>query len=61
MNPLSSIGNSLITALTGTDPATIQAELSAGEQSVTLAVEAIILLLAIIVMELFVIMQHKRG
>lgn len=54
---LSSLGNSIITAITGTDPATLQAEITAGEQSVTLAVEAIIVLLAIIVLELFIIIR----
>lgn len=56
---LSSFGNSIITALTGTDPATLQAQLTAGEQQVTLAVEAIIVLLAIITLELMVIIRQK--
>jgi hypothetical protein len=57
----SNIGNSLITALTGTDPSTLQAELSAGEQQVTLAVEAIIMLLAVIVFQLFVVIHNQKG
>lgn len=57
---ISSLGNSIITVLTGTDPATLQAQLSAGEQQVTLAVEAIIVLLAIIALELaFLVRQAK--
>jgi hypothetical protein len=52
---LSDIGGSLVQTLTGTDPATLQAEISAGEQQLTIAVETALALQLIVVAELFLI------
>ena len=53
MSFLSSIGGSLVQAVTGTNPADIQAEVTAAEQQLTLAVQTIIGLEVLIAAELF--------
>jgi hypothetical protein len=55
MSALSDIGASLVQTLTGTDPATLQQQVTAAEQQLTLAVETIIALEVIAIAELFLI------
>jgi hypothetical protein len=50
----------LITLLTGSTPAQLSAQADAATQKVTLAVEAIIMLQAIVVFELFLIWRKGR-
>lgn len=59
MNPISSIAQSLFTALTGTDPATLQAQATAAEQQITLAVEVVIVLMVIMILELGVLIRRS--
>jgi hypothetical protein len=58
VNPVSSIAQSLFTALTGTDPATLQAQASAAEQNIVLAVEVVIVLMVIMILELGVLIRR---
>lgn len=58
MNPVSNIAQSLFTALTGTDPATLQAQATAAEQQITLAVEVVIVLMVIMILELGVLIRR---
>ena len=55
MSFLSDIGGSLVQAVTGTNPADLQAEITVAEQQLTLAVQTIIGLEVIIVTELFLL------
>jgi hypothetical protein len=50
---LSDIGGSLVTAVTGANPADLQAELTSAEQQLTLAVQTIIGLEVLIALEGF--------
>lgn len=61
MNPFSSVANSLITALTGTDASSLQAQASAAEQNIILAVEVIIVLMVFMVLELGVLVFKRKG
>jgi hypothetical protein len=61
MNPLGGIANSLITVLTGTDPSQLQAQATAAEQSVILAVEVVIILMVFMVVELGILVFQKRS
>lgn len=54
-NPLGNIGSALITAITGTDPATLAAQATAAEQALQIAITTQIALTAIMVAELFLI------
>lgn len=56
---LSSIANSVFTAVTGTDPSTLQAQATAAEQNIILAVEVIIVLMVIMVLELGVLIRRS--
>lgn len=61
MNPIGGIANSLISILTGTDAATLQAQASAAEQNIILAVEVVIVLMVFMVLELGVLVFQKRS
>jgi len=52
---LSDIGGSLVTAVTGSNPADLQAELTSAEQQLTLAVQTIIGLEVILALETFLV------
>lgn len=56
---LSSIANSVFSAVTGTDPSTLQAQATAAEQNIILAVEAIMVLMVIMILELGVLIRRK--
>lgn len=56
MSILTDLGNSLITAATGSTPAELQAQAAQAEQQLTIAVATMIGLEAIIAFELLVIM-----
>lgn len=56
---LSGIAQSVFTALTGSDPATLQAQATAAEQQITLAVEVVIVLMVIMVFELALLVTKK--
>jgi hypothetical protein len=56
MSLVSDIGNSMITAITGTDPATLQAQATVAEANLEIAISAMIGLQAIAAFELFIIM-----
>jgi hypothetical protein len=62
---ITDIGNSMITAITGTDPATLQAQATAAEANLEIAISAMIGLQAIVALELFIIMvtlwKERRG
>jgi hypothetical protein len=59
VNPISGLAQSIFTALTGTDPATLQAQATAAEQQITLAVEVVIVLMIIMVFELGILIGRK--
>jgi hypothetical protein len=52
---LSDIGGSLVSTLTGTNPAELQAEVTAAEQQLTLAVQTIIGLEVVLAVETFLV------
>jgi hypothetical protein len=58
VNSFSGIAQSLFTAITGTDPATLQAQATAAEQNIILAVEVVIVLMVIIILELGVLIRR---
>jgi hypothetical protein len=55
MSVFSDLSNSVITAVTGSNPAEVRANLDAAQQQVTLAVETMIALQVIVVFELFLL------
>jgi hypothetical protein len=59
---LSDIGGSLVTAVTGTNPADLQAELTSAEQQLTLAIQTIIGLEVVLAVETFfvIVLLFKR-
>jgi len=58
---LSGFGASIFQAITGQDPNAVSAQLSAAEQQLTLAVEAVIALLALIVVgQIFIVMELRK-
>jgi len=62
MNPLGGLATSLFTTLTGTDPTTLQSQLTQAEQLLILAVEiALLLLTGILVGEMFILWEVRRG
>lgn len=65
MSFLSDAGNGLIKTLTGQDPAQLQANLDVAQQQVTIAIETMITLQAIMVFELFliavIVWKERRG
>ena len=61
MGAFSSIGGSIFQLVTGQDPNALANQLSAGEQQLTLAVQAIIALLALIVLgQIFIVYELRR-
>lgn len=60
MNPLTSVINGLFTTLTGTDPTTLSNEITAAEQQIIIAIEVIIFLLTLLVVEGFFIMGNTK-
>lgn len=58
MSTLSDIGGSIVTSLTGIDESQISSQLSTAEQAITAAVEAIIVILAIIAVELALVIRN---
>jgi hypothetical protein len=62
MNTLTSLGSTIFQAVTGTDPSAISSQLSAAENQLVLAVEVVIALLALMVVgELFILLELRRG
>lgn len=58
---LSSIGGSIFQAVTGQDPNAVSAQLTAAEQQLTLAVQAVIALLFLIAVgQLFIVLELRR-
>ena len=57
---MNTLVNGLITAVTGTDPTSLAAEASAAEQNIILAVEVIIALLFMVVLELAVMLRRTN-
>jgi hypothetical protein len=55
MSVFSDIGNSVISAVTGTNPAELQADINAAQTQITLAVETMIGLQVVMVFELFLL------
>jgi hypothetical protein len=55
MSVFSDLSNSVITAVTGSNPSEVRANLDAAQQQVTLAVETMIALQVIVVFELFLL------
>jgi len=55
MSFLSDIGGGLIKSITGTDPAQLQAEVTAAEQQLSIAFQTLIALSAVTVAELFLV------
>lgn len=55
MSFLSDIGGSLVTAVTGSNPADLQAEITVAEQQLTLAIQTIIGLEVILAAETFLV------
>jgi hypothetical protein len=60
MSIFSDIGGSIVTAITGVDQSQVQAQLTQAEQSITSAVEAIIVILAIIAIELAFVIRNTK-
>ena len=60
MSALSDIGSSVITALTGTNPEEISAQLTQAEQVLAQVTEVIVVLLAIIAVELAFVVRNTR-
>lgn len=60
MSALSDIGSSLVTALTGTNPDQIAAQLSQAEQVIAQITEVVVVLLAIIAIELAFVVRNTR-
>jgi hypothetical protein len=55
MSIFSDIGTSLVTQITGVDPASLQAQITAGEQQLSLAIETMIGLTAVNTALLFLV------
>lgn len=65
MSIFSELSNSVVTAITGQNPAEVRANLDAAQQQITLAVETMIALQVIMVFELFLLLaiefKERRG
>lgn len=60
MSALSDLGSSVITAITGTNPDEISAQLTQAEQVLAQVTEVIVVLLAIIAIELAFVVRNTR-
>jgi hypothetical protein len=59
-NPISSIGSSIIQAVTGVDPNQLSTQLTSAEVVIEQVVEVIVVLLAIIAIELAFVVRNTR-